>query len=142
MASYRSLATTLPGLAAPAQRRALVSLVSSSASTRCKIFQSSPFRKASSLQLPQAATQAIAELPSNRIIGVGVDILHRPRLTEMWKRRQGGKDDPPDRFVKRILSGEELDDFAQVKPRDQESWLAVRCVGPDDSLEGLVHLRS
>lgn len=42
------------------------------------------------------------------ILGIGIDILHLPRLKQVLSRR-------PDRFLTRVLTKAELTDFEQLK---------------------------
>ncbi|KAF9550892.1 hypothetical protein EC957_011439 [Mortierella hygrophila] len=59
------------------------------------------------------------------ILGIGIDILHLPRLRQVLSRR-------PDRFLTRVLTKAELTDFEQLKTElhgDVAHDRAVRFVG-------------
>lgn len=62
------------------------------------------------------------------IIGIGIDILHLPRLTKILTRTINSKT----KFAKRILSSIEYDEWLKrekdsvLSQFDQERWLAIR----------------
>jgi hypothetical protein len=55
------------------------------------------------------------------ILGVGVDLLHSPRITQLLNRRG------PTRFASRVLSLEEISQWKALPTSDQARFLAVRC---------------
>lgn len=62
------------------------------------------------------------------IIGIGIDILHLPRLTKLLTRKINSKT----KFAKRILSSIEYEEWlgreedSTVTQIEQERWLAIR----------------
>lgn len=90
-------------------------------------------------QAAVAATQASPATLQSQILGVGVDILHRPRLSRLLERQQrrsgGDYDAALDHFTRRMLSPPEHADLQRLRQSDNadpsqiQSWLAVRCVG-------------
>lgn len=92
--------------------------------------------------ISQAARETVEALssgsPSSSIIGVGVDIMYRPRINKMLQRQrlrqQSDGISALDRFSQRILSRAEGQELARLRSlpsgsQDKlESWLALRCV--------------
>jgi len=60
------------------------------------------------------------------IVGIGVDLLHLPRLRSLLKRRN------PQQLASRILSNEELQEWKEYQVdwnmKQKESYLALRCI--------------
>lgn len=59
------------------------------------------------------------------ILGIGVDVLHLPRLRSLLARRD------PTALARRILSRDELLEWSDLKMDSDlsERYLALRCVG-------------
>ncbi|KAK0468283.1 4'-phosphopantetheinyl transferase [Desarmillaria tabescens] len=54
------------------------------------------------------------------ILGIGVDVVHLPRIAALIARRG------PERFAQRILSNEELQSWKAIHEVDRARFLAVR----------------
>ncbi|KAK0206474.1 4'-phosphopantetheinyl transferase [Desarmillaria ectypa] len=54
------------------------------------------------------------------ILGIGVDVVHLPRIVALIARRG------PERFAQRILSNEELQSWKTIQEGDHARFLAVR----------------
>lgn len=54
------------------------------------------------------------------ILGIGVDVVHVPRIAALIARRG------PERFAQRILSNEELHSWKSIHEGDRSRFLAVR----------------
>lgn len=61
------------------------------------------------------------------IVGIGVDVVHIPRIIALMRRRT------PNRLASRILSKAEMQDWvniASAEPTTQARYLSVRYVSP------------
>ncbi|CAO1624378.1 unnamed protein product [Parajaminaea phylloscopi] len=110
---------------------------SSSSSSPSSLFSPAPVAKRPSAEaLHTAASVAIADSGAS-VHGVGVDILHMPRLAALLARSRSAN-----RFGRRILCRREQKEFAAMESQGAsaqklQSWLAVRWTAKEAAYKAL-----
>lgn len=90
-----------------------------------------PLHHCSVLHTTQGAT--VNDFSMSRIVGIGVDVLHLPRLVSLTSRQKAGSA----RLAARILSAQELAHWNEIRTSDELGAASLRFLGVRSMLQFL-----